>query len=343
MLTRSTSGNGAPVGLGFAALLSLIQRVEVPRGRAVEFAMLAAIRALLSRQPLQPADETRRDRLLGQLQMLDEAEIARIVNWIVANSRSLLPGIGRRQARRRLLMLLLLAKSAGVNAKFSILPVLNQLGLFGSPERLDFLLHGLSGWAFSPSAVGLTQDFLDLSAQALANSEELLVRDPESVPPREFALWSWQRRLVHLLAWRTAFDRRIPAHVDEPGINPAFLAGRFEFDLAYRRGFGAIGRRGGWVARATLRDLGYRDRQMRLDRGSKRLLVAACLLFVVAVGTFGAAWMRAHTFDLRGRELAQMCEERIAGRDAAAQPAASVADAKKPATAHKPRPKRSRS
>jgi len=146
----------------------------------------------------------------------------------------------------------MLTKSIAPLMESEALPLLHQLGLFGSPEKLDMLLRSLSGRVFAPPP--------DLAARYLRSVSSILGEDAqntmvERMSARAFAASPWPRQLRWLVSRAQGGAAAKPGRAS----SPIHRADTLEFRLARAGAFRRLGRCGGRLARQVLAELGYQD------------------------------------------------------------------------------------
>lgn len=263
-------------------VLNALVHGRSPRCRAEEQSALAALGALHRGEDLTRDEIDLRKALHAALETLQAPEVERLLDRI--RNRS---GFKLRRFRRHVLLFVLLAKTTASISRFVILPVLHRRGLFGSPERVDVLLGCLPRLSLLPSTRRMGLAYLEAAATVLFAGDELRLSSPKELGPDGFQRLPWPRQIVHLLAWRTAWDAYAADNAAVRAADPSRLGGTVEYRLAREGCFAGVVSRGGGVARAALRRLGYVDhRTPRRVRMRRAALLIVGLVALTASAAF---------------------------------------------------------
>ena len=292
---------------GFDVLDDLVCMTRVPADPSAERRALRSLALLLSRTEL-PAEAVQPSaRLRDHLGRLSITQVEAILDWLTPRRSwwqvHRVPAL-RRMARVRLLFVVTVAVGAHAY-RHEALVVLVQRGLLGDAERVQRQMDWMCSRVKLPGERELARTYLDLVRDSRAGGNDELVGEDRT---RTFRGWPWTRQLLLLERSNHAWNvtRGLGKGSEDPG--PAVVVGEMEFDLARARAYSRLARRGGAIARTSLRAMGYRDFRVRRRTWPVRpLLLATGLCLLAALLTIGA-YARARRWDSRSDVVIQWLE-----------------------------------
>jgi hypothetical protein len=191
-------------------------------------------------------------------------------------------------------LLLLLVKTLAPLDRSQALHLLNKFGIYVAERDLPRKMRWARRRLAAPSFVRLAAAYLDVSRELLFSADHELNPAEGDVAAESFDEREWIERILHLQAWRLAWEEGDDRFCPKPGSQnthgtrpPTEYAHRIEFHLARRGSFRRLSRQGGVVARHVLHTLGYRDRPRTHRRPIREILMLILLLAGTAATIFG--------------------------------------------------------
>jgi len=337
---RSTSAE-RPHRSGFEILADLAEGRRLPTSRAEERAALDALSAFEGGAT--EADPALAERIRTALEGFDRRDTRLTLGWITGPPRRWrwLAPLTRRRRQRHLLLFVLLAKTVAQVYRFEVLALLNAHGIRWGERGIQDLLDWIPRRFVTRSGRELALAYFELAGRLLPSRGDLHGRrDPEGprllnrdeVDVGTFVRWPWTRQLMHLVAWREERASRGWRPGPGPAPNPVVVAGTIEFQLARRRAYGGIRRRGGSLARVVLSRLGYEDVRRQPAAWPWREALMAAVSVAAAVGAVRVLVLRASAWDTANdsaaREITEYLEQHASDpRPAPPDPGGTSADA----------------